>query len=443
MNILLYTCNQINSLKLAIRTIEYLKTMWPLEFYIVDNYSTDGTVTWLQEQPHLNFLAFDEGKEKISVVLNTAINEFGIAEDILVMRPNYMLMPNTIIGLERFVDNLAVKRAIVGLYCNSFQYTQFINLDKYSADITFDESMDLSYKVELFVNPNAFFFHKDVYERVDKFDDNFGNILECMEDFSLRAIKLDVPIVVPMAPIAVFDIDPGNTGINSEFLFDRDILKEKWGMNYFSLKPNYLIVDTVVKSKKDKLNVLEIGCDNGATLIEIHNKMPNAKIFGVELNEMAADIASHFAEIYVGDIEKNFPYEGMSFDFIIFGDVLEHLSNPEKILEICAEHLCTDGRIVASVPNVMHISLISELLKGNFEYSDLGLLDRTHVHLFTYNEIVKMFKKLGLNSLEIYNIKQREFTERENEVVEVLLSLEPLAERFMYEAYQYFVIAGK
>lgn len=442
MKILIYTCNQLEYLKIALKTIKFLQTIIPIDLYIVDNNSTDGTLPWLQNQPQLNFAAFNEGKEKFSIVLNQTFDEFGISENTLVIRPNYMLMPDTLIGLQKFVDNLDDSPAIIGLYSNSFEYTQYIDISSYHAEITFDDMMDLSYKRELGVNPNAFYLHRNVYTEIGKFDEQFGKAWECMEDFYLRAVQKDILIVVPNAPIAIFDSDANRLKPDLDFLSDRERLKAKWNMNYFNVQPNRNIVEEVVKFAIPDAKILEIGCDNASTLIEIKNKMPNVEIYGVELNENAAQIARHFADVYTGNIEKDFHFNDIEFDCIILGDVLEHLSEPEKILRICKEHLSKKGKIVASIPNLMHISVVEELLKGNFQYSDIGLLDRTHIHFFTYNEIVKMFYSVGLSQLEFGSIHNGKETDRSNEIIDTLLQLEPDAKRFMYTTYQYIVIAG-
>lgn len=441
MKILVYTCNQLKYLKTMLKTIHYLQTIIPIDLFIVDNYSADGTLIWLQEHPELNFIAFDEEKEKFSVVLNQTLDVFGIAEDLLIIRPNFMMMPDTIIGLQKFVNSLDDKPAIVGLYSNSFEYTQYINISAYSGTITFDDSMDLSYKKELGVNPNVLYLHRNIYEAVGQFDEQFGKAWECMEDFYLRTIKNDIPIIVPKAPIAIFDTDANRQTIDTEFLTDREHLKEKWNMNYFNMQPNCNIVETVVKDSIPNAKILEIGCDNAATLIEIKNILPDVKLYGVELNETAAEIASHFAEVYTGNIEENFHFDDIAFDYIIFGDVLEHLSDPQRILGICTEHLSPNGKIVASIPNLMHISVIADLLKGNFRYSDIGLLDKTHIHFFTYNEIIRMFQNVGLNHLDFRSVHDEKETERNNEIIDTLLKLEPSAERFMYTTFQYIVIA--
>jgi 2-polyprenyl-3-methyl-5-hydroxy-6-metoxy-1,4-benzoquinol methylase len=73
------------------------------------------------------------------------------------------------------------------------------------------------------------------------------------------------------------------------------------------------------------------------------------------------------------------------FDFVMFGDVLEHLNSPEKALEIIKPLLKPDGHILICVPSIVHWSIRMRVLKGQFEYTETGPLDRTHVRFFTPN----------------------------------------------------------
>lgn len=38
-----------------------------------------------------------------------------------------------------------------------------------------------------------------------------------------------------------------------------------------------------------------------------------------------------------------------------------------------------NGVILASIPNVAHISVLAPLLAGNWSYTEYGLLDKTHI----------------------------------------------------------------
>lgn len=63
--------------------------------------------------------------------------------------------------------------------------------------------------------------------------------------------------------------------------------------------------------------------------------------------------------------------------------VLEHLINPDKILKQLISILKQDGLIFISVPNVANLTMRISLLFGQFNYSDRGILDRTHLRFFT------------------------------------------------------------
>ena len=90
------------------------------------------------------------------------------------------------------------------------------------------------------------------------------------------------------------------------------------------------------------------------------------------------------------------PLEDGSVDAFVFGDVLEHLRDPQRLLALVQRHLAPDGVIVCSIPNVRHWSVVAPLLiEDRFTYTQAGLLDRTHVHLFTLAEIDDMLRATG------------------------------------------------
>ena len=63
------------------------------------------------------------------------------------------------------------------------------------------------------------------------------------------------------------------------------------------------------------------------------------------------------------------------FDCIIYGDVLEHLSDPWFVIRRHAELLSDDGTILICVPNIEHWSFAHRLLRGEWHYDPDGLMD--------------------------------------------------------------------
>ena len=140
--------------------------------------------------------------------------------------------------------------------------------------------------------------------------------------------------------------------------------------------------------------------------------------------------------------EENLPFEKDSLDVIIFADVLEHLHDPEKTVRYIRTLLKEGGCILASIPNLMHVSVMRRLLQGDFTYTEVGLLDKTHIHLFTYNEIMRLFQGTGFR-VERVATRAVSISESDARLIRTLCAIAPEAKPFMYDTFQYFVRAVK
>lgn len=145
--------------------------------------------------------------------------------------------------------------------------------------------------------------------------------------------------------------------------------------------------------------VLDIGCDTGLLGEAIKIRNPDAYVVGLEMNtESAAEAKNRLDEVHILNIEKDNIKGKLSncFDAIVFGDVLEHLYYPEKALRTAREMLSDNGKIYTCVPNMQHYSILQMLLRGDFQYRDVGLLDRTHIRFMTMASIMKLFLDAGM-----------------------------------------------
>lgn len=164
-----------------------------------------------------------------------------------------------------------------------------------------------------------------------------------------------------------------------------------------------LIIDMVGGVKR----VLEVGCASGYMSRALTER--GCSVIGLEINPDAAREAMEFCEdVIVGDIEI-FDLEGAigqgKFDAITFGDVLEHLRDPVATLRRIRPLLAPGGFVVTSLPNVAHGSVRLALLKGRFDYTRLGLLDETHLRLFTLAGIRKMFSEAGMAMVQTMRVE--------------------------------------
>ncbi len=156
----------------------------------------------------------------------------------------------------------------------------------------------------------------------------------------------------------------------------------------------------IIKYLNPNSTVLELGPATGY-LTEYMQKNLNCSVDCVELSPEMAKIAEQYCRyMLVADLDKTDlqdHFEKESYDYIIAADVLEHLKENEKRLTECRSLLKKSGKLIISIPNIAHASVIGSLLKGKFEYTDEGLLDRTHLRFFTRKSITALLENSGFS----------------------------------------------
>lgn len=148
--------------------------------------------------------------------------------------------------------------------------------------------------------------------------------------------------------------------------------------------------------------LLDIGCGAGR-LGEAVKARQECMVVGIECDDGAAGSArKRLDRVLVGDIERmELDFTPRSFNVIVCGDILEHLRNPDRLLCRAREWLMPGGRLITSIPNVRHHSVVRSLLDGNWTYESAGLLDRDHLRFFTRREIEKLFFRAGFTISEM------------------------------------------
>ena len=141
--------------------------------------------------------------------------------------------------------------------------------------------------------------------------------------------------------------------------------------------------------------VLDVGCSTGYLAERLQQR--GSTVIGLEMDERAAELARRFCEaVYVGDIETmELPFEPGSFDAIVCGDLIEHLRDPQAVLSRLRPLLKPGGRLVLSTPNIANWAMRVGLLFGRFRYTEWGILDQTHTHLFTRKTLEETLRAAG------------------------------------------------
>ena len=143
--------------------------------------------------------------------------------------------------------------------------------------------------------------------------------------------------------------------------------------------------------------ILDVGCGEGNLGAALKKIRPDRTIIGIERHaDAVVDAATQLDRVFALDIAVDDPpLESASVDCILFGDVLEHLIDPETMLRRFRRFLAPGGVVLSSIPNVQHHSLLEALLSGDFQYAGNGLLDSTHLRFFTGSTILKLFLDAG------------------------------------------------
>lgn len=145
--------------------------------------------------------------------------------------------------------------------------------------------------------------------------------------------------------------------------------------------------------------VLEFGSATGYATRYMVEKMGCTVTCIEKIPEMAEKCRQFAKQVIVADLETdNWEAELTDqFDVLMFADVLEHLRQPEKVLARAIPFLKKGGCIVTSIPNIGHNAILMSLRNGHFDYREIGLLDNTHVHLFTRETIDQLFAQNGFS----------------------------------------------
>ncbi len=169
-------------------------------------------------------------------------------------------------------------------------------------------------------------------------------------------------------------------------------------LNRNPFESHMLAIDSI----KSNTSILDIGCATGYFAKELAKK--GCETYGVDKDRIALKKASKYCkEVIQCDLDniKICHAPKKHFDYVLMLDVLEHLQNPKLAISQVGKFLKKDGRLVVSVPNIAHASIRWGLLKGDFDYTNTGILDSTHVHFYTLKSISRLLEKEGFRILKI------------------------------------------
>lgn len=144
--------------------------------------------------------------------------------------------------------------------------------------------------------------------------------------------------------------------------------------------------------------VLDVGCATGRRCAWLREHL-QCQAVGVEYNpEMVEAARGRCDGVHLANLEDlpELPEPDSSFDVLIFGDVLEHLRNPEQVLTHLQRYLKPGGRVLISLPNFLFLFIRIKVVLGLFRYTEYGILDKTHLRFYTKVTAGELAQDCGL-----------------------------------------------
>ncbi|QZY56324.1 glycosyltransferase [Crassaminicella profunda] len=445
-SIILLTFNQLHYTKLCINSIRKYTDKNTYELIVIDNHSTDGTTKWLKNQEDIQCI-FNEDNLGFPKGCNQGI-KIAKGDNILLLNNDIIVTPNWLTNLNKCLysdkdigavgavtNNCSNHQTIPSTYNNIEEMITFAKKNNISSKNQWEEKLRLIGFCML--------IKKEVVEKIGLLDERFspGNFED--DDYSFR-IKLAGYKLMLCKDVFIHHF--GSVSFNetkNEFSkilkVNKKKFKKKWGfsISYYS-NIQVDLINLMDNFQSKKVNVLEIGCGYGGTLLQIKNNCKTANLYGIDLNKKALEIAKSFANVQCLNIEnEKLPYDENYFDYIILGNILEHLYDPWKILKNIGMYMKKDGKILASIPNIMHYSNIKNLINGNWVHDD-----QTPIRFFTLKQINTMFNDVNY-TIETITGKTTQPNEADKKLINSLNNITGRNMTKQYQFQQYFIKARK
>ena len=296
-------------------------------------------------------------------VLNEVINYYKISKDswiTLFQATNPFLKSKYLIQMNEAINKNSYTSVATFVYHKRFTLNQVR-----SADFSRNRTQDLvpekletglfwSVQVKAFeecksrITPNCFEIEiqkEDDWDIDEKSD--FDSIKARLEYEILREKKLYKSREIKVSDLEEYYENPIDPDGNK-----RNMLNETQGRLDFA-KDEIISLKNLLLSNTDteKLSVLDIGCGTGVISSHIFNK--NAEIHGIEPSLAACKAAENrLNHVHHGYYEEHTPnFEEEKFDFIIAFHVIEHVDQPNHLLDEIYRILKPGGYILLSTPD--------------------------------------------------------------------------------------------
>lgn len=451
-SIIMLTYNQLEYTKLCIESIRKFTPKECYEIIVVDNDSADGTKEYLKQQEDLNII-FNEENKGFPKGCNQGI-KISNGENILLLNNDTIVNPDWLYRLNNALyssDNIGAVGAISNSCSNGQQipvrYENMEHMINLANEIYNNNKGEYSYITRLV--GFCYLIKKEVLNKTGLLDERFtpGNYED--DDISLRIRQAGYDLLLCKD---TFIHHYGSVSFNKDVDIFQDVLNinkekltSKW--NFKSDIESVIRYDLIECIKEENLNkpinVLQINCGLGATLLEVKNKYRNSNLYGLEKNENVFKVVNGSINMSLGTLSTiDSVYEESKFDYILVGDELQYTHNPWESAKVLKKLLKSNGKIIATIRNANYISIINGLARGKFNTLAAELVSPLGMKLFT----IKEMESLWVNaSLELDSLIKEVgiISDEERDLINALSSVVGRSYAEQYHAFRYRIVLKK
>ncbi|MBT8593999.1 class I SAM-dependent methyltransferase [Polynucleobacter paneuropaeus] len=207
--------------------------------------------------------------------------------------------------------------------------------------------------------------------------------------------------------------------------------------------PITCIADLIDSGQK----IVDIGCGAGLLGRLIHRNYPDVYISGIDPSiEADHQGLAIYKNFFCGGLEQALEYKWVrEADFYIFADVIEHIVQPDIFLRSLVEICPPNATFIFSVPNVAYFANRLDLLFGNWDYSDSGIKEFTHLRFLTLKTIKSILQSAGLqvHSISFLNRSLSPEPLKNYSLIKVLWACFLMKKETFPLAYQFVIVAKK
>lgn len=154
----------------------------------------------------------------------------------------------------------------------------------------------------------------------------------------------------------------------------------------------------ILKDKKFS-KILDVGCAGGLMTGKILSFFPKSRIIGVDVYSDAIKFAKYkypSVKFYKANAHK-LPFPDNSFNLIVCYETIEHVFNPQKVLEEIHRLAKKNSTIILAMDSG---NLMFRFIWWFWEKTKGKVWKGAHLHPFHYNQLEKLIKKVKFKKID-------------------------------------------